>query len=64
MTGIAESKTLSKHILCDCKYKFNCRKCNLNQKWNKDKCWCNCKNPVKDCVYKTLVKMMNILEVL
>ena len=40
-----------------CKYKFHDRKCNLNQKWNKDKCWCQCENPIeynvcdKDCVW-------------
>ena len=32
-----------KHILCDCKYKFDGRKCNLNQRCNKDLCLCECK---------------------
>ena len=36
--GINESKTLTKHISCECKSKFNRRKCNSNQWWNKDKC--------------------------
>ena len=27
-----------KHISCECKCKFNGRKCNSNQKWNNDKC--------------------------
>ena len=31
-----ESRTLTKHISCECKCKFNGRKRNLNQKWNKD----------------------------
>ena len=26
-----ESKTLTKHISCDCKCKFNGKKCNSNQ---------------------------------
>ena len=36
--GINELKTLSKHILCECKSKFDGRKCNSNQWRNSDKC--------------------------
>ena len=36
--------TLTKHILCECKCKFDARKCNSNQKWNNDKCRCEWKN--------------------
>ena len=32
---IDQAKTLTKHILCDCKCKFYDRKCNPNQNWNK-----------------------------
>ena len=28
ITGINKSKTLTKHILCECKYRFDGRKCN------------------------------------
>ena len=38
ITGINESKTLTKHILCECKCNFNGRKCNSNQWWNNDEC--------------------------
>ena len=38
ITGINDSKTLTKHISCECKSKFDGRKCNSNQWWNKDKC--------------------------
>ena len=31
-------KTLTKDISCECKHKFNGRKCNSNQWWNKDEC--------------------------
>ena len=41
--GINESKTLIKHISCEYKCKFDGRKCNSNQKWNSDKCQCECK---------------------
>ena len=33
ITTINEAKTLMKHISCDCKRKFDSRKCDLNQKW-------------------------------
>ena len=37
------------HISSDCKCRFDIRKCNLNQKRNNYKCWCEYKNWVKDC---------------
>ena len=43
ITSINESKRLTKHILCDCKCKFNVKKCDSNQWWNNDKCRCECK---------------------
>ena len=41
---INESKTIAKHISCKHKRKFDGRKFNSNQKWNNDKCQCECKN--------------------
>ena len=38
ITGINEFKTLAKHISCECKCKFDGRKCNSDQSWNNDKC--------------------------
>ena len=52
ITGIHESKTLTKHILCDCNYKFGTSKCSSNQKWNNDKCQCECKNPKEHNVWE------------
>ena len=37
-------ETLIKHISSACKCKFDGRKCNSNEKWNNDKCRCECKN--------------------
>ena len=34
ITGINESKTWTKHISCECKCKFDGKKCNSNQNWN------------------------------
>ena len=38
ITAINESKTLTKHISCECKSKFDERKCTLDQWWNEDEC--------------------------
>ena len=40
---INESKTLTKHVSCECKCKFDRTKCKSNQWWNNDKCLCECK---------------------
>ena len=44
ITGISESKTLTKHKSCECKCTFDGRKCNSDQKRNNNKCWCEYKN--------------------
>ena len=38
ITGINESKTLTKHISCEYKCKFDEPKYNSNQWWNNHKC--------------------------
>ena len=44
VTGINESKTLTKHIISwECNWKFDRIKCKSNQRWNNNKCWCKCK---------------------
>ena len=43
ITGINESKALTKHRSCECKFKLDGIKCNSNQWWNNYKCWCECK---------------------
>ena len=45
ITEINQSKTLINQFLCSCSCKFDCRKCNSDQKWNSDKSRCECKNP-------------------
>ena len=42
-TRTKESRTLTKHMLCKCEFKFDTKKINLNQTWNNDKCQCECK---------------------
>ena len=41
---INKSKTLTKHISCKCKCRFDGRKCNSDQWGNNNKCRCECKN--------------------
>ena len=43
ITGINESKTLTKDISCKCKHKSDGAKYNSNQFWKNDKCPCECK---------------------
>ena len=43
ITEINESKTLTKHISSKFKCKFDGRNCNIDQWWNSDNCWCECK---------------------
>ena len=43
ITGINGSKILTKHVSCECKCKFDDRKCNSNQKWNNNKVRCSIK---------------------
>ena len=44
IAGINKSKTLTKHLSCECKCKFDGKKCNSNQKWKNNKCSSECKN--------------------
>ena len=49
ITRICKSKTLIKHISCDCTCKFSSIKCSSNLKWNYEKCQDECK---KYCMCK------------
>ena len=40
ITDIDESKTLTKHISCKCKRRFDGKKYKSNQRWNNGKCLC------------------------
>ena len=42
--SINESKTLTKHLSCECKWRFDGKKCNSNQWWNNDKSRSDLKN--------------------
>ena len=44
ITNKNEAKTMTKHVSCDCKCKFNSTACNSSQKWNNKTCECEYKN--------------------
>ena len=66
ITGANESIKLTKHLSCECKCRFDWKKCNPNQYWNNNKCRCECKKImyVKKIMFGILVnvfvKMNNI----
>ena len=43
ITGINKLKTLTKHMSCKYKCKFDGRSCNSDHWWNNDNCQCECK---------------------
>ena len=43
ITGINESRILTKDISCECKCRFDGKNFNSNQWWNNNKCLCECK---------------------
>ena len=43
-TNRNKTKTMTKHVSCDCEYKFNSTTCNLHQKLNNKTCQCVFKN--------------------
>ena len=55
ITGINESKKLTRHISWEFTFKFDKIKCNSNQWSNDNKCWCECKKHYmceKDYIWK------------
>ena len=42
ITSINQRKALTKHISCECKCRFDGKKCNSNQWWNNDQYWSDC----------------------
>ena len=44
ITNKDEAKTMTEHISCDCKCKFNSITCSSKQKSNNKICQCECKN--------------------
>ena len=52
MSRVNEARILVKSELYECKYRWHGNLCNIKQKWNHDKCWCECKNLVDSSSFK------------
>ena len=52
ITKISEVNTSIRQISCDCKCKSNDKKCNSDQRWDSDKCQCECKKTIKHHICK------------
>ena len=57
ITGIDKSKTLTKHISCECKCKFDGRKYNSDQSWNDHNADVSLKNVIylKNIIFEILI---------
>ena len=66
ITGVNESKTLTKHISCKCEYKFDNRKCKSNQRRNENlkKNRVCVKNIIFGILLHVVVKMVSVQKVL
>ena len=59
ITGTNESETVTKHIPCECKCRFDGRKCNSGQWWNNNKCCVS----VRNVMYVIKIKFEILLHV-
>ena len=66
ITNKNEAKTMTKHISCDYKCKFNSTTCNSNRKWNNKTCQCKskkyhkCKKTIVGILVHVFVGMVSI----
>ena len=66
-----ELKTLTKHVSCECKCKFDRTKCKSNQWRNNDRYWWKCKKHISEkdyvwnpatCMYKNRKYLASIMD--
>ena len=60
ISTINESKTLTEHMSCKCKFKFESKKYNANQKWNNNECWCDCEHVKNICEKESYLELCNM----
>ena len=60
--GINESKILTKNISSKCECKFDGRKWNAVQKWNNDKCQCECRNLKKKTWWEQKISHNSVIQ--
>ena len=57
-----ETRHIKWHKTCKCRCRLDARICNNKQRWNDDKCRCECKES-KECVIKDLFGILIIVSV-
>ena len=62
ITNKNETKTMTKHISCDCRCTFNGTTCNSNQKWNNKLCQCDLKCKKYYSWNPSIVKHLQIIS--
>ena len=64
ITGINESKTLTKPISSKCKCRLDEIKCHSDQWWNNNKCTCECKKHLylKEIIFVILLQVVLKME--
>ena len=56
MSRTNETRRIRWHETCKCKCRLDASLCNNKQRWNGDKCWCECKELIDKCVHLFLYK--------
>ena len=56
MSRTNETRRIRWHETCKCKCRLDASLCNNKQRWNDDKCWCECKELIDKCVHLFLYK--------
>ena len=60
MSRTNETKNIKWHETCKCECRLDSIVCNDKQLWNKDKCWCDC----KELIDKGVIKDMLVIPVI
>ena len=64
MSRTNETRRIEWHKTCKCKCRLHASACNNKQRWNEDKCMCDCKELIdKECVLKDLLGIQVIASV-
>ena len=64
MSRTKETRRIEWHKTCKCKCRLHASVCNNKQRWNEDKCMCDCKELIdKECVLKDLLGILVIASV-
>ena len=64
MSRTNETRRIEWHKTCKCKCRLHASVCNNKQRWNEDKCMCDCKELIdKECVLKDLLGILVIASV-